>query len=103
VHEDDVAQAIVAALLKKARGAYNLSANPCFSFRDAIIKRHRLAIPLPPKLAKAALNFVWRSTGIGGEIGWIDGANKSLTLDCSKAENNLNWEPNTHTHTMLFG
>ncbi|BBP00841.1 NAD-dependent epimerase/dehydratase family protein [Sulfuriferula nivalis] len=103
VHEDDVALAIVAALLKKAQGAYNLSANPCFSFRDTIIKRHHLAIPLPPKLAKAALNFVWRSTGIGGEIGWIDGANKSLTLDCSKAENDLNWEPKIHTHKMLFG
>lgn len=102
VHEADVALAIIAALLKKARGAYNLAANPCFSFRDTIIKRNRLAIPLPPKLAKSALNLIWHSTGIGGEIGWIDGANKSLTLDCSKAENELNWEPTIHTHKMLF-
>jgi nucleoside-diphosphate-sugar epimerase len=102
VHEDDVALAIIAALLKKAQGAYNLAANPCFNFRDAVIKRNRLSFPLPPNIAKTALNLVWRSTGIGGEIGWIDGANKSLTLDCSKAENELNWEPNINTHKMLF-
>lgn len=103
IHEDDVAHAIIAALLLQAQGAYNLAANPCFSFRDAIIKRHRLAIPVPPKLAKFALDVIWRHTGIGGEIGWIDGANKSLSLDCSKAERDLKWEPSVHTHKILFG
>ncbi|MEQ1668215.1 MAG: NAD-dependent epimerase/dehydratase family protein, partial [Sulfuriferula sp.] len=78
IHEDDVARAILAALLQQAQGAYNLAANPCFSFRDAIIKRHRLAIPVSPIIAKAALKLIWRTTGIGGEIGWIDGAHNSL-------------------------
>ena len=103
IHEDDVARAIIAALLQQAQGAYNLAANPCFSFRDAIIKRHLVAIPVPPVIAKSMLKFIWRTTGIGGEIGWIEGVHKTLSLDCSKAERDLNWEAEINTHSVLFG
>ncbi|NOT17397.1 MAG: NAD-dependent epimerase/dehydratase family protein [Sulfuriferula sp.] len=103
VHENDVARAILTALLNQAQGAYNLASNPCFSFRDAIKQRHRYAIAVSPRLAKSALNLIWRTTGIGGEIGWIDGVHNTLTLNCSKAQRVLGWQAENATQDILLG
>lgn len=102
IHENDVADAIIAALLTQAQGAYNLAANPCFSFRDAIKQHHRYAIAVSPQLAKSALNLIWRTTGVGGEIGWIEGVRNTLSLDCGKAEQELGWKPQIDTNEMLL-
>ena len=44
VHEDDVAQAVLLALDREARGAFNLAVEDNFSYRDAVRSRHRLAV-----------------------------------------------------------
>lgn len=93
VHENDVAQAILAAIGRGAGGPYNLAAAQSFSFEDVIRRRHRLAVPLPRAAARAALSVACRLTGWGGEPAWIDGLCASLTLDCSRAERELNWRP----------
>lgn len=102
VHEDDVARAIGQALIHPASGAYNLAAPEPFSFRDAIIRRHRFAMPIPASVARFALKLSCKTTGIGGEAGWIDGVHNSLTLDCSKAKRELNWQAQISPWEMLI-
>ncbi|BBP03657.1 hypothetical protein TPL01_11960 [Sulfuriferula plumbiphila] len=101
VHEDDVAAAIVLALRQPATGAYNLAADDSFSFRDAIRARSRVAVPVAPKLAGAALSLAWKLTGAGGEPGWMEGVHRSLTLNCGRARNELGWCPLHTSRNML--
>lgn|SRR5512146_2673555 len=93
VHEDDVATAVLLALDRRARGPFNLAAPSTFSVRDVVRARHAWAPGVPPVLARAALEVAWRTTGWGGEPGWLDGAAASLTLDCTRARTLLGWRP----------
>jgi UDP-glucose 4-epimerase len=102
VHEEDVSAAIQLALKRPASGAYNLSAPDSFNFRDAIRARQRWALPLSPRLARSALALTWRLTGIGGEPGWMEGVDHSLTLDCDKAQRELGWQPQHSSAAMLW-
>ncbi|MFN7085337.1 MAG: NAD-dependent epimerase/dehydratase family protein [Burkholderiales bacterium] len=91
VHEDDVVQAILLGLERKAHGAFNLAADDSFSFRDVIRRRHRLSVPLPPAVARSGLTLAWKLSGWGGEPAWIAGLTKPLLLDCRRARLELGW------------
>lgn len=93
VHEDDVADAVLAALASDAGGPFNLAAAGDYSVREVIRTRHRFALPLPFPVAKAVLAGAWRMSGFGGEPAWLDGIRHSLTLDCSRAQRELGWRP----------
>ncbi len=93
VHEDDVAQAIIAALSLRVRGAFNLAAPESFALRDVVRSSQPRAVGVPRTIARAALALAWRSTGWGGELGWLDGVGASLTLDCRRAAATLGWQP----------
>lgn len=101
VHENDVARAIVLALNGSPSGAYNLAAEPAFSLRSAIRHRHRYALALPFPLARFSLDLTCKIAGIGGEVGWIDGAHSNLTLDSTKAAQELGWMPEINTGKTL--
>lgn len=103
VHEDDVCAAIHLALTRPASGAYNLAAPDSFSFRQAIQARRRWTIALSPRLARTTLALTWRLTGIGGEPGWMEGVDHSLTLNCTKARRDLGWQPQHSIAAMLRG
>jgi UDP-glucose 4-epimerase len=93
VHEDDVAEAIVAAVMTPTRGAFNLAAPEAFALRDLVRWCRPRAQAVPMFAARAAVNLAWRTTGWGGEPGWLDGLGQSLTLDCRKAARDLAWRP----------
>lgn len=93
VHEADVARAILLAVLSDAHGPFNLAAEGCFSFREAVGQRHGASFPLPRAFARVALSAVWRLTGWGGEPAWIEGIARTLTLDSTRARRELGWQP----------
>ena len=101
VHEDDVARAIVAALTRPVQGVFNLAAGDTFSLRDAIRQHHPLALALPPALIHALLRTLWRINGFGGEPGWFQGVRNNLTLDCSKARQDLDWQAEVTPRQMF--
>ena len=103
VHETDVAYAILLALIQPAQGAYNLAAADSFILRDAILHHHPRAIAMSPAFAQFSLRWLWRLTGLGGEPGWVAGADRSLTLDCSKAQQELGWQASTSSAQMILG
>jgi nucleoside-diphosphate-sugar epimerase len=81
------------AIARAARGPFNLAAADSFSFRDELRWRHKVIVPLPPRLARSVLAAAWRLTGWGGEPAWIDGLARTLTLDCARARSELGWRP----------
>lgn len=101
VHEDDVAEAVVASLLQDVRGPFNLAAPGAYSVREVIRARHRFALPLPFFAAKAMLTAAWRVSGFGGEPAWLDGIRHSLTLDCGRARHELGWVPHHDARQTL--
>jgi len=101
VHEDDVAEAIIASLLLPVQGPFNLAASGCYSFKEAISERRRWPLPLPFGLTRVALNLVLRTTGLGGEAAWLDGIRHPLTLNSSRAYRELRWQPRFDAHATL--
>jgi nucleoside-diphosphate-sugar epimerase len=93
VHEDDVAAAVVASLLREVSGPFNLAAPGSWSLRDVIRARHGGGLPLSPAAARAALAVAHGVFGWGGEPGWLEGLQRTLTLDCRRAETLLGWRP----------
>lgn len=93
VHEQDVASAIITGLMGETRGAFNLAAEDTFSFRGLIRARHVLPLALPAWLVSGVLSGLWHLSGIGGEPGWLEAADRSLTLDCARARRELGWQP----------
>ncbi len=101
VHENDVADAIISSLSREAHGAYNLAAADTYNLRDVMRQRHPLCLPLPPAAARAGLTTVHRLCGWGGEPGWLAGLRQTLTLDCGRAMQDLNWQP-AHTSAQTL-
>jgi UDP-glucose 4-epimerase len=93
VHEDDVAVAIIAALKRSVGGAFNLAAARSFSLREMVRSRRPNAPGLPLAVVRAGAWLAWRTTGWGGETGWLDGLVSTLTLDCRRAHMELDWRP----------
>ena len=91
VHENDVAEAVLLALTRDARGPYNLATEDSFSFRDAIAGRRRASVPVPLSVARAGFNVAWKTSGWGGEPAWIEGLARPLVLDCRRARAELGW------------
>jgi UDP-glucose 4-epimerase len=93
IHENDVADAIILALLSEASGPFNLAALDAYSFRDVLRNNHRFTIGLPLPFVRWTLHVLWKLTGAGGEPAWVDGMEQTLTLDCSEARRILGWHP----------
>ncbi|MDA8381636.1 MAG: NAD-dependent epimerase/dehydratase family protein [Betaproteobacteria bacterium] len=97
VHEDDVADAIVASLSTPGTGPFNLAGPERFAFRDMLLTVAPHARPIPPRVAAIALRLGHAIAGIGGEPGWLQGIHRPLTLDCGRARERLHWAPQ---HTL---
>lgn len=92
VHEDDLARAVVAALFKDAKGAFNLACADALPLREMQRLRHHVAIPLPFPLARALLRLAWR-LGASNDPAWVEALRHHLVLDTSRARNRLGWRP----------
>lgn len=93
VHENDVADAILACLLRDVHGAFNLAAPDTFDLRSIMRKRQAFSLPLSPAVARTGLKMAHRLTGWGGEPEWLTGLQHTLTLNCRHATQELGWRP----------
>lgn len=92
IHEDDVAEAILAALQKSAAGPYNLAHPNSFTLRELAARSGHDPVGLPLAAIKTLHYGAWLLAGSGGEPGWLKGLKRPLTLDCSRAERELGWQ-----------
>lgn len=103
VWEEDVADAVIAALMRDVQGPFNLAAEPALAFRDLIRHGRRITVPLPLNLLDRVQRGLWPLTGIGGPPGWVAGLRHSLALDCARARALLGWEPRFSVYDCLDG
>ena len=101
VHEQDTVQAVLLALERPVSGPFNLAIEDNFSFREIVRRRHRLAVPLPPVLARAGLSLGRRWFGWGGELAWIEGFTRTLLVNCRRAAVELGWRSSHSAASVL--
>jgi nucleoside-diphosphate-sugar epimerase/putative sterol carrier protein len=97
-HEDDVASAFALALKKRARGAYNVSADGTVDMNNLGAELGRPAIPLPAG-AMDALRWAARHGKVGIHESWFDEASRggSLVVSAKKIRSELRWVPRYET------
>jgi nucleoside-diphosphate-sugar epimerase len=93
VHADDVADALVRILHRRAAGPFNLAAEPVLdrsTLRD-VFGGLGPSVPLP--LARAAVAASWQLHLQPTDTGWIDLAQSVPILDTGRAKRDLDWTP----------
>ncbi|MGM1060402.1 NAD-dependent epimerase/dehydratase family protein [Saccharothrix sp. Mg75] len=94
VHADDVGDAVVRILHRRARGAFNLAADTLTAADLAGVAGAR-AVPVPPAVLRAAVAALWRLRAIRLSPGWFDVGTRSPLVDTTRARAELGWAPRT--------
>jgi nucleoside-diphosphate-sugar epimerase len=93
VHSEDVADAIVQVLRRRAAGAFNLAAEPPIT-RDLVAQAlHARPVHLPAPLLRALLSASWHLHVQPLEPGWLDLGRSVPLLDTARARRELDWQP----------
>jgi UDP-glucose 4-epimerase len=102
VHNDDVAAALRAAVEGRGEpGAYNLAAEDATSLGALARELGWFSLPVP-KAALAPLDEVLRRVpGLPVEVAWLSAFMTPVLMDCSKAREQLGWEPQMSTAATL--
>jgi nucleoside-diphosphate-sugar epimerase len=101
VHSDDVAAAIVSALGRDVRGAYNLAADDTLD-GDALASifdaRH---VSVPPKLVRTALAAAWHARLVPSPPNLYDALLRLPVMDTTRAREQLDWAPTSSAAEAL--
>jgi UDP-glucose 4-epimerase len=101
VHTDDVADAVVRVLQRRATGAFNLAAEPPVT-RDLIAEvLHTRPVHLPRQVLRTAADLAWRLRLQPLDPGWIDLAFAVPLLDTDRGRRELGWDPAVPADTAL--
>lgn len=94
VHEDDVAQALVAAIDGgRVPGVYNLAADGEITLTDLAHALGWYAMPVPELAVDVTARVVSRIPLMPARASWISAIRVPVLMDTSKAKMNLGWEP----------
>ena len=93
VHSDDVADAFVRVIERRAAGPFNLAADQPLTRDDVAEVLGALAIHVPAALLGALVELTWRARLQPVDRGWLDMAFTLPLLDCSRARDELGWKP----------
>lgn len=98
VHADDMAQAYLLAVLKRASGAFNIAADDVL-WGEEVAKVAAGGGPLvevPPGLVRTVLALAYSAHLVPVDPGWLDMGAGAPLMDTSRAKEVLGWRP-THT------
>jgi UDP-glucose 4-epimerase len=102
VHQDDVAQALVAAITGRGEpGIYNLAGDGTISFGDLASALGWYSVPVPGIALEAAAEVIARVPFAPAEFQWINAARVPVIMDTQKARDKLGWEPAYDTRETL--
>ena len=94
VHEDDVAQALTAAILGKGEpGVYNLAGEGEITLSDLAHALGWYALPVPDIAVDATVSVVSRMPLLPAEAKWLSAIRVPVLMDCTRAREKLGWEP----------
>jgi len=92
VHADDVGDAVVRVLRQRARGSYNLAADPLAAGDIGALVGAR-ALEVAPAPMRRAVSVLHALRLVAVTPGWYDVATRSPLMDTSKARDELDWRP----------
>jgi UDP-glucose 4-epimerase len=101
VHADDVADALVRMLDRRAAGPFNLSADPVMDAGELARALGTRRVPVPALLARTALSAAFRAHLVPTEPGWLDIGIKAPALDTTRARTVLGWTPEHRGEEVL--
>jgi UDP-glucose 4-epimerase len=93
VHADDVADALVAMLDRRAGGPFNLAAGPTFDADGLARALGSVRVPVPAIALRTALSAAFHAHLVPTEPGWLDLGTQAPALDSSRARRLLDWVP----------
>ena len=94
VHNDDVAQALLAATEGRGEpGAYNLAAPGTVTVSEIARGLGWLSVPLPTQLVGPLDDVLRRVPGVPAEFAWLAVLRVPVLMECSRAREQLGWEP----------
>jgi nucleoside-diphosphate-sugar epimerase len=102
VHQDDVAQALVAAVTGRGEpGIYNLAGDGTVSFGDLASALGWYSVAVPKPALDATAELLARVPFAPAELQWINAARVPVIMDTQKAREKLGWEPAHDTRQTL--
>jgi UDP-glucose 4-epimerase len=93
IHADDVADAVVRAVERRAAGPFNLSGEPAVHRDDIANILGAKAIHVPAPVLRALVQISWRARLQPIDEGWLDMAFTVPLLDTQRARTVLDWSP----------
>ena len=95
VHADDAAQAYLLAVLRRARGAFNVATDPVLrAERPRPRPRPRPGRRrCPPRLIRPVVDLAWRARVLASDAGWLDMAMGVPLMDTARVRTELGWAP----------
>lgn len=93
VHSDDVADACVRAVERRALGPFNLAAEPPVRRKDIAQVLHAWPIHVPAPVLGLLLDVSWRTRLQPIDRGWLDMMFSVPLVDTSRARTRLDWSP----------
>ncbi|HYO61224.1 MAG TPA: NAD-dependent epimerase/dehydratase family protein [Actinomycetota bacterium] len=103
VHEDDVAQALVAGVLGEGPpGTYNLAADGEMTLTDLAHALGWYAVPVPELAVETTAAIVSRLPLMPAKASWVNALRVPVLMDTTKAKNDLGWAPDHDvTETLM--
>jgi nucleoside-diphosphate-sugar epimerase len=94
VHHDDVASAMLAAVLGRGEpGVYNLAATGELTMSDFAAALGWYSVPLPGAALDSAAELIARLPMVPAQAQWIESLREPVLMDTAKARAELGWEP----------
>ncbi|HEX6712400.1 MAG TPA: NAD-dependent epimerase/dehydratase family protein [Thermoleophilaceae bacterium] len=102
VHQDDVAQALVASVTGRGEpGIYNLAGEGTISFGDLASAIGWYSVPIPNFALEVTAEVISRVPFAPAEFQWINAARVPVVMDTQKARDKLGWAPAYDTRETL--
>lgn len=93
LHAEDAAAAYVAAVTRPVTGAFNVAADPVLDAASLARGLGARQLPVPRRLARAAVAATWRLHLQPTDPGWVDIALLTPLMDTRRAQAVLGWQP----------
>ena len=103
VHSDDVGEAYrLAATDERARGAYNVAADPVLDAAELGRALGARPVELPVRAVRVAADLTWRARLQPTPPGWLDMGMGVPLMDAARLRNELGWTPRKRADEALL-